>query len=451
MCRNLLIYLSAELQKKLLPIFHYCLNGGGILFLGSAETIGTHTDLFAPLDGKARLYRRLDPVRRSELPTFPLSPARLPSSRQPSEAVDKASPPNLQQLANQLLLEQYSPSAVLSNDKGDILYIQGRTGKYLEPAAGKVNWNILAMAREGLRLELNNAFHKALQDRNLVEVKRASVEVEQRVLVVDIVVQPLQEPESLRGMVLVVFRDVENHGRRKRAISSPADERSASLEELTRSREESQGLREEMQTFEEEVRSTNEELQSTNEELQSANEELTTSKEELQSLNEELHTLNQELQARVTDLSAASNDMKNFLDSTEIAILFLDEGLCIRRFTPLVNRIIKLIPGDVGRCITDIVSNLDYPGLAQDAREVMRSLAFIEKQASASEGRWFTVRIMPYRTLDNRIDGLVITFLDISVRKQLEEKVRQGEERFKLLLESREIDNPGGDLEEESK
>ena len=240
-----------------------------------------------------------------------------------------------------------------------------------------------------------------------------------------VVVQPLQDPPGLRGMALVVFHDTA--APRNRNSGSPANEQaadSARLEamgqELQQSREEARSSREEMQTTQEELKSTNEELQSSNEELQSTNEELTTSKEEMQSMNEELQTVNHELQAKVKELSRASNDMRNLLESTEIAILFLDEVLNVRRFTAPTTRIIHLIPGDTGRPITDIVTHLQYPDLARDAREVMRTLVFKECDVATTAGEWFRVRIMPYRTQENRIDGLVITFVDISASKTLE-------------------------------
>ena len=190
-------------------------------------------------------------------------------------------------------------------------------------------------------------------------------------------------------------------------------------------RREAQGIREQMQTSQEELRSTNEEQQSTNEELQSTNEELTTSKEELQSLNEELQTVNAELQVKVNELSRSNNDMKNLLNSTDIATLFLDNKLNVRRFTTQATKIIKLIPGDIGRPITDLASDLLYPELSEDAREVLRKLGFAEKAVNARDGRWFTVRIMPYRTLDDRIDGVVITFADITTAKHLEAQLRE--------------------------
>ena len=429
-CRNLLIYLDPGMQKKLIPLFHYSLNPGGVLFLGSAETIGAFTDLFAPLAGKTRFYRRLDSALPAEpvefpssfFPDLPHAAAVQPQARMPV--------PNLQALADQLLLQRFSPAAVLTNDKGDILYISGRTGKYLEPAAGKANWNIFAMAREGLRYELNNAFQKALRQKTAARLKGVKVGTNGGVQALDITVQPISEPAALQGMVMIVFTEVATPPETKAAGKTPrASARSDSLaaleRELQQAREETQTCREEMQTSQEELKSTNEELQSTNEELQSTNEELTTSKEEMQSLNEELQTVNHELQAKVDELSQANNDMKNLLNSTDIATLFLDDALNVRRFTTQTTSIIKLIAGDAGRPITDIATDLDYPGLAADAREVLRTLVFIEKQVATRDGRWFLVRIMPYRTLENRIDGVVITFSNITAAKTLEAQLRQ--------------------------
>jgi two-component system CheB/CheR fusion protein len=439
-CRNLLIYLTPELQKKLMPLFHYSLNPGGILFLGSAETIGSFSDLFIPLPGggKQRLYRRIDSGLPNEPVNFPASfyPP-LPSKPDPGEPLIKSQTPtpNLQVLVEQLLLQQFAPPAVLTNNQGDILYISGHTGKYLELAAGKVNWNLFAMAREGLRYELNNAFHKALHEKTTVTLKNIVVGTNGGSQTIDVVLRLLTEPETLRDMMLVAFSDVPAPPSRKAHSTAASSSRLIQLEqELQHSQEELQITREEMQTSQEELKSTNEELQSTNEELQSTNEELTTSKEEMQSLNEEMQTVNHELQARVDELSRANNDLKNLLNSTDIATLFLDEQLRVRRFTHPISKIIKLIPGDVGRPVTDIVSDLLYPALSEDVDEVLRSLVSQEKPITTRDGRWFMVRIMPYRTLDNRIDGVVITFMDISVAKKLETILRESERDLKALL-----------------
>jgi two-component system CheB/CheR fusion protein len=431
-CRNLLIYLTPELQKKLLPLFHYSLNPGGVLFLGNAETVGTFTNLFAPLAGKTRLYRRLGSALSTQPIEFPttLVPAKPGARARPLEAIT-----NLQTLADQLLLQTYSPPAALTNDQGDILYISGRTGKYLEPSAGKANWNIFAMAREGLRYELTPAFKKALRQKETVTLENMVVGTNGGKQVVTVTIQPLSGLTALDGMVMVVFTDVAEMPKTK-TTGKPRGG-TARLAELEHARQEVQSLREEMQTSQEELKSTNEELQSTNEELQSTNEELSTSKEEMQSMNEELHTVNQELQTRLDELTRTNNDMKNLLDSTDIATLFLDNSLCVRRFTSETSKITKLIPGDVGRPITDIASALLYPDLADDARQVLRMLVKADRQIPIADGNWFAARILPYRTLENMIDGVVITFMDITVSKKLEAELRATEARLQERLDQK--------------
>ena len=427
-CRNLLIYLTTEVQKKLIPLFHYSLLPGGILFQGSAETVGDFTHLFAPLNAKSRLFRRTESVLRPEQIVFPSSFTAGPPVI--SAASPATNPPaSLQALADQLVLQSYAPPAVLTNDAGEIFYISGRTGKYLEPAAGKANLNIFAMAREGLRYELANAFKEALRKKEGVTLHGLKVGTNGGTQCVDVNVRRLDASGPLQGLMIIVFTDVAEPVATKatvrRAKPDSRSPRVAELEqELLQVRGEARATHEEMQTSQEELRSTNEELQSTNEEMQSTNEELTTSKEEMQSMNEELQTVNTELQVKVDELSHASNDMKNLLDSTDIATLFLDKELNVRRFTPQATKIIKLIPGDAGRPITDLVSDLQYPELADDARVVLQKLAAVEKTISARDGRWFTVRIMPYRTMDDRINGVVITFANITVAKNLEGKLR---------------------------
>jgi len=428
-CRNLLIYLAPEMQKKLIPLFHYSLSPGGILLLGSAETIGGCSDLFVPISGRSRLFKRIDSPLRTEPIEFPSSFAPpLPAGT----GVRIEVPPlqSLQSLADKLVLDHYSSPSVLVNDKGNILYVSGRTGKYLEPAAGKANWNIFVMAREGLRYEITTAFQKVLRQEGVEVVKGLRLSSSAGEQFVTLTVQRLKDPEPLRGLVMIVFTDVAPPLATASLAPSPnSSVRGARISELERKNkqvsEELQTTREEMQTFQEDLRSTTEEMQSTNEELQSTNEELTTSKEEMQSLNEELQTVNVELQARVDELSRSNNDMKNLLNSTDIATLFLDNDLKVRRFTTQATKIIKLIPGDVGRPITDLASDLIYPRLATDARQVAKKLGAVEKAISATDGRWFTVRIMPYRTLDDHVDGIVITFADITAAKALEAQLRE--------------------------
>jgi two-component system CheB/CheR fusion protein len=422
-CRNLLIYLEPELQQKLLPLFHRSLNPGGVLVLGMAETIGQSSDLFMPLGSKTRIYRRLDASPRvANFPPYPdlLMPLATHSAfpRQASQGTG-----SLQALAEQVLVRKYAPAALLASAQGDIVYFSGKTGKYLEPAAGKANLNLFSMARSGLSQPLSEVFYRALRQKTAMALDPMTVDVDGKPLAFSVTVEPLDAPESLQGLVMVVFNDVPlppEQPDRAGKESETDHERQVSdlLRELARSREEHQVTRSEMQAAQEG-------LMSANEELQSANEELTTSREEMQSINEELQTVNAELQARVDARARASDDMENLLNSTDIATVFLDQRLNVRRFTTRARSLFKLIAGDVGRPITDIVSEMNYPDLSGDAREVLRTLMFQEKEVAASGNRWFMVRTMPYRTQDNRIDGVVITFSDISVAKRLEASLRE--------------------------
>jgi chemotaxis protein methyltransferase CheR/two-component system CheB/CheR fusion protein len=422
-CRNLLIYFDPDLQKKLIPLFQYALVKNGILLLGNAETINHFTTLFATIDSQSRLYRRLEQTSSSTNIDFPTKYFSVSSMTQP-ESLTTKSPVNLQDLVDQVLLQHYAPAAVVVNKDGDILYINGRTGKYLEPAAGKANWNIHAMARDGLRHELASALNKAQHQAEAVVLSGLTIVTNGGAQTINLTVQSISEPEPLRDMLIVVFTDVKTPVTRRRSRKPGDTEQQVLLTELQQTREELQVMREEKQTSQEELKSANEELQSTNEELQSTNEELTTSKEEMQSLNEELQTVNAELQVKVTDLSSVNNDMNNLLNSMEIATVFLDNSLNIRRFTSHAIRLFKLIGSDVGRPLSDIVSHLDYPQLHQDAQDVLRTLVFVEKQIKTHDEHWYKVRIMPYRTQENVIDGIVITLIDITETKQLEDQLR---------------------------
>jgi len=452
-CRNLLIYFTTELQKKLIPLFHYALNPDGILVLGNAETIGSFSALFKPVKSKSKIYERLNSGILTEPVIFPsaYTPAStaVAQNQKPSKPVT-----NIQTLADQVLLQQFSPAAALVNEKGDIFYIAGRTGKYLEPAAGKVNWNIFAMARPGLKYELSNAFQNVLRKKVAAKIKNISFGTKDETQVIDLTIQPINEPEVLKGMVMITFTDVtpeypQVKSKVKKHHSGASGSRVKELEqELEKARYDVQAINEEMQTSQEELKSTNEELQSTNEEIQSTNEELTTSKEEMQSMNEELQTVNKELQAHVDELSRTNNDMKNLLDSTDIATLFLDNSLNVRRFTNRTTEITKLIQSDVGRPITDIASELIYPEIEADVKKVLRTLISLEKEIPASGGQWYLVRILPYRTLENTIDGVVITYTDITVMKNLESELRktQSELETRFKKQSKELDKTKNDL-----
>jgi two-component system CheB/CheR fusion protein len=432
-CRNLLIYLTPELQKKLLPLFHYSLLTGGVLFLGSAESISAFADLFTTLNAKARLFRKRECVL-GEQPAFP---ATFVPTHKGVSGVGALNPvANLQSLADQLLLQHFSPPAVLANNKGDIVYISGRTGKYLEPAAGKANWNIFAMAREGIRFDLGGAFQKAQRQKEAVTVKGLKVGAGVFMQTVDIKIQTIDEPEALRGMVMIVFNDVATIPEKKAPAGSRAapagSKRVFDLEhELQQFREELQTTREEMQSSQEELISTIEELQSTNEELQSTNEELTTSREEMQSLNEELQTVNAEQQSKMEELARVSNDMRNLLNSTEIVTVFLDNELHIRRFTTGADKIFRVRPGDVGRPLSEIVNDLVYPDLTEEVQKVLQTLVFSEKQVATADGRWYSVRIMPYSTMEDIIAGVVITFSNISAFRKSETMLLEEIERLK--------------------
>ncbi|HEY5492743.1 MAG TPA: CheR family methyltransferase [Gemmatimonadaceae bacterium] len=424
-CRNLLIYLTPKAQHKLLPIFHYALKPQGILFLGTSETVGKPTGLFAPLDGKSRLFRRLETDRNAEQVYF-AAPTLRPKVEKPLTAAPLA-PGSLQLEAEQLLLRQFAPAAVLVNPKGDILFVSGRTGRYLEPAAGKANWNLFAMAREGLRQELGAGFRKAMRLKQAVTRRQVRVDTGRGIRAVDVTVQPIEAPEALHGMVAVVFRDAAAPLAKQPARKGPRSTNARVAElthELSQAQRDVRTHRENVQNSREELSAVNEELQSSNEELQSTNEELTTSKEEMQSMNEELQTLNHELQARVDSLSHLTNDMKNLLDKTEIATVFLDLDLHVRLFTAGSSRIFPLMAGDVGRPITDFASALAYPALADNAREVLRTLAVHEQPAATRGGGWVLVRIMPYRTLDNTVDGVTITFSDITASREREDQLK---------------------------
>ena len=425
-CRNLMIYLGQELQNILLPVFHYALHNKGILLLGSAETIGGFNQLFAPIENKLRIFQRLDsptpPTMLTLSPKFAVASKLSPIEKTKT----MASPANLQQLVDQLLLKNYTPAAVLINIDGDILYVNGSTGKYLEPAAGKANWNIHVMAREGLRYPLMSAIQQALKNPSPVQVEGICIGTGDGALLVNITVQLLKQTDALAGKIIVLFTHANNRSAYGDvALIETGPEDGWLWDELQQARAELQTLREEIQSTNEELQSTNEEMQSTNEEMQSTNEELTTSKEEMQSMNEELHTMNVELQSKVDDLSLLNNDMKNLLNSTEIATVFLNAEFCVRRFTPSATRLFKLLPHDVGRQLSDIVSDLDYPDLLADAQEVLNTLIFSDKPVMTHDKRWFSARIMPYRTQANVISGVVMTFTDITIAKTLEIKLRE--------------------------
>ncbi len=440
-CRNMLIYMEQELQKKIIRLFNYSLNPGGVMILGSAETLGTDGEGFDVVDTKLKIYKRSLVSLTPGLLDFPSSFS-VTNKIKPKPLTTPVIEDNIQTIANQILIQQFTPASVLVNNTGDIIYITGRTGKYLEPVAGKANWNIFAMLRDDLRRELPIAFQKALKTYEPVELKKCKVENNGRVQLVDVTLQQIEKPDAVKGKVIIVFKDLPDVYEPKEGIEKTEKQSSNSRQkelevELHQSLQDLQTIREEMQTSQEELKSTNEELQSTNEELQSTNEELTTSKEEMQSLNEELQTVNSELQIKVVDYVQANNDMKNLLNSTEIATLFIDKELNIRRFTDPISNIFKVRNTDIGRPFTDLVTDLIYPEIGIHARQVIKTLNFIEKSITTKDSRWFDIKIMPYRTLDDHIDGLVLTFNDVTKFKTMELELKEANEKLLKSTETR--------------
>ena len=426
-CRNLLIYLGAELQNQLVPLFHYSLNPGGCLFLGTSESIGGFTDLFSVQDPKWKLYQ----CRESAAAIHPMKFFAITGIREPFSlpAVPLVRENSIQVLARKILLEHLTPPAVLINEQGDVLYIHGRTGKYLEPAPGAGVMNILEMAREGYEFELRGALRQAVATQQDTTCRHLKVKTEAGFAEVGFTIRPLRQPEGLRGTLLVVFEEPPPaKAAKSRRRKSPADspEIAALAEELQFVKADLQAAIEELQANNEELQSANEEMQSTNEELQSTNEELDTSREEIQSMNEELLTVNAELQAKMENLYRAESDMKNLLDSTRVAMIFLDRSLRLQRFTPTAVQLVKLIPTDVGRSLGDLVLNLDYDQLLADAREVLDTLKPREREvrgrgAPDRDQTWFLVRLIPYLTVGHAIEGVVIIGIDITRLKQTEE------------------------------
>ena len=449
-CRNVMIYMGSVLQQKLIPLFHYALNPGGILFLGTSETTGDSKELFAALDSKQKIYQRKEDfigTRRVAIDRFvPLVTAvdAAPPARAAGKKILPEKPP-LRELTEQALLQQVIAAGALVTRTGDILYLHGRTGLFLEPAPGEAGINnILAMAREGLQNELTMALHKAAGIKETVCHPGLSVKTNGHFTTVNLTVRPVTtgagaSPESpLYLVILEEATESEIRGQRSKAseqVPDP-DARIAALQLELRTKDEYlQSTQEEMQSSNEELKSSNEELQSMNEEMQSTNEELETSKEELQSVNEELSTVNAELQTKMLDLSRVNNDMNNLLAGTGIATIFVDHQLRILRFTPTASEIINLIPADTGRPVAHIVSNLEgYNHLVADAQAVLDTLIPKEVDVRTTAGKWYTLRIQPYRTLANVIEGVVITFVEITEVVRTRDALEKAQDQLRMAV-----------------
>lgn len=417
-CRNLLIYLTPDLQNRLVPLFHYALNDGGFLFLGSSENVTRHTRLFSTVDKAHRIFRRRPQIER-RLPEFPLT---TPEGRRLAQSSPRTSVEHepLQTLAERQVLDRYSPAYVVVNADGDLLHGSGRTGKYLELPQGAPRTDIYSMARTGLRPDLRAGVHKAVSTGQVAVQRNVMVGTNGGRQAIDLIVHPIRTSAMPDPLYMVVFQDIG-------VIKSTEAEAGESVEELENAnlrqlevelrstRERLQATTEELESSNEELKSGNEELSSMNEELQSANEELETSKEELQSINEELQTVNAELNARVEELSRANSDIANLLESTQIATVFLDRNLAIKSFTPAAKDVFRLVESDTGRPITHVRARFHSDAVQEDAERVLRTLATLERQVESNynEAR-YVMRMMPYRTVDNVIGGVVITFVDVS-------------------------------------
>ena len=425
-CRNLLIYLEPEMQGRLFPAFHYALKPGGILFLGPSESIGIYTDLFAQVNRKWKIFR----PKPSTSPTHAQTAAGLAwmgyqVKKVADDEIKVARETNYAELTKKALLDIYAPGAAITDEKGTILYIHGDTGRYLRPAPGQASLNIVEMAREGLQLDLRNAIHNAATQKKQVACRGLQVRTNGGSQGVDLTVLPLPHAGAAAGFLLICFQDTvpqkAKAGRGKTGAGQAKPEHVHELEqELAYTRENLQATIEEMQASNEELKSTNEELQSTNEELQSTNEELETSREELQSLNEELVTVNSEYQAKIEQLVGLQNDIKNLIDTISAGTIFLDCRLSIKRFSREAARVYRLVASDVGRSLNDIKSDIVGDDLVADALAVLESLTPREKEVQTTGGGWYQVRVMPYRTLDNVVDGVVLTFSDITALKHVE-------------------------------
>ncbi len=453
-CRNFLIYLKPDMQQRLITLFHLSLKPGGILFLGSSETVGRSTELFTPIDNRWKIYERQHSDRKPE-PAFPYgSPysrvVELQTVKRP--AYDEPPPGTL---VEKLLMERYAPPCVVVNDRYEVVYVSTRSSRYLEVPVGEPTRDLLKMAREELRPALRSAVHKAYAEQKQVvfrEIRCSGCDVES----VNILVEPIGPLPSSQRLVMVIFEPLTApHAASGSATADadspiPADDPAKDQlirqleEQLFITHEQLQATIEQLETTNEGLMSSNEELlsineefQSTNEELHSTNEELETSREELQALNEELVTVNAELEQKVEELNRANSDMDNLLTSSEIATIFLDRQLTIKRFTPAMAAILTLIPADINRPFHRIAGDLQWPEFEGDTEKVLTGHGTIEREVTTlKQGLCFLVRVHPYRTTVSDISGIVVTFFDITERKRAEDALRISEERYRGLFDN---------------
>lgn len=425
-CRNLLIYLDREVHGEILEMFHFALKPGGILVLGSSESADTASQLFSVVDKKNRVFRA-NPVTRT--PRYvPSLPALGPAGVVPVAGEVRAEKRGVSYAElHHRLAEQYAPPSVLIDADGNIVHLSEQAGRFLRYGGGTPSHQLLNLVQPELRLELRTALFQALRSGKSVEARRVHVTSDGSSRFVTMTVRPVQEAGAAAQLSMVLFDEVEDSmaGDPRAADAQGRDPLVAQLEdELRRVKEQLQGTIEQSETSNEELKASNEELQAINEELRSTTEELETSKEELQSINEELITVNHELKTKVEETGKINDDLQNLIASTDIATVFVDRAMSIKRFTPHATRLFNLIPTDVGRSLLDITHRLDYATLSDDAAEAFQSLRMIEREVRSHEGRWYLARVLPYRTSEDRIEGAVLTFVDITSRRKAEETMR---------------------------
>jgi two-component system CheB/CheR fusion protein len=442
-CRNLMIYLEPELQDRLIATFQFALRPGGALFLSPSESIGAHSDLFAPLSREWRIYRAthfVSPARA--VMAGGLSPVADGGDIEQHETVKNPKEPNFAELIRRVLLQSYAPASVVTDLKGTILFVHGETGKYLRPAPGQATLNVVEMARDDLQLELRAALHNAAKEGAPAVSRELSVNNDGDIQPLTLTVRPLSGRDAGEDLLLISFQDVARAApgkpaRGKRAARSVEARRIEELErDLAYTKENLQAIIEEQQTSNEELESTNEEMQSTNEELQSTNEELETSKEELESVNEELVTVNAELQARIVQFTSLQDDMKHLLDSNNIGTVFLDEHLAIRRFTRDAVLAYHLVASDVGRPLRDIKSDLEGDDLLVEAQAVLQSQVPTEREVRTTDGASYLARVQPYRTLDNVVRGVVLTFVPLTERERMREELGEARKLAEAIIDT---------------
>ena len=439
-CRNFLIYLETELQTRLMPLFHYALKPGGYLFLGPSESLGSAAALFRAVDKKHRIFQRKDGVHTPTF-TFPITDPRL-DRRAVKDAPPRgvvAAEPQVGRTLERMLLSRFAPPGVLVNEGGDILYISGRTGPYLEQPAGTPSSNVLSMARQGLRMELRAALHKCVKTREEVVYRNVLVKGENGPLHINLTVRPMQE-SSDSDLYMIIFDPAPEPAPAAEELPPRAAASEGVMQQLESELEATkarlQGTIEDLEASNEELKSANEELLSMNEELQSGNEEMQTTKEELQSLNEELETVNAELSNKVDELDRTYSDLQNLFQSTQIATIFVDKDLRIKKFTPAVTQLLRLIDADIGRPITDIATRFPDGDLAGEVQEVLRTLSSRRRELSIPAGATYTMQITPYRTIDNVIDGAVITFHDVTAVRQSAEAAEAAQNYAESIVEA---------------